>query len=534
MIFKKTLCATWPSKPRCLGRSRLLHALGLLRLRLEFAMRYALCAMPPHPLPLPRGEKGRVGGGLRSSFLLSAMLSALCVFILLGCQAAISTVRPPLEEEGEIYLYIQPFPQEADRLRFTIEKIFAVSSDGREFALGVYLNELKGLDMKRQRLLASGRVPPGSYSGLSFQVKNAIVKAEEGEATLRSPEEPVKIDFPFSVARKRTYLISARFKYPESIGGGFSFSPVFSMFIPGKPLANVAGYVTNPGSSNITVFDKQAGLVVAIIPTGRKPMGMALDQRLRRAYVALSGDDAIDIVDVIAEDVIDRIRLNTGDHPQELALTPDNKLLLAVNQGSNTLSFIDATSRLEVSRIKVGNGPNSVLIDSTGRRAYVFNTVSSSVSVIDIPNRMLLTTIGTDPSPLRGQFNRKGDKIYVIHEWSSYVSAIDPLSLRVTRRFQVRMGMQSIKVDTNTDLVYLGRKTDTVVEAYDPVSFVPVDFISTGGAISYMTIDGEGNNLAMVSSGLKNLIGANLISKKAVFVIDVGESPYWVTMMGER
>jgi YVTN family beta-propeller protein len=462
------------------------------------------------------------------------IIISMFLLILVGCQAAISTVRPPLEEEGEIYLYVQPLPQEANRLRFTVEKVFAVSTDGREFPLDVFLHQLKGSDIKRQRLLASGRLPQGSYHGLSFQVKDAILKVEEGEATLRSPEDPVKIDFPFNVARKRAYLISARFKYPESIRGGFSFSPVFSMFIPGKPLSNVAGYVTNPGSSNITVFDKQAGLAVAIIPTGKKPMGMALDQRLRRAYVALSGDDAIDIVDVIAEDVIDRIRLNTGDHPQELALTPDNKLLLAVNQGSNTLSFIDAASRLEVSRIKVGNGPNSVLIDSTGRRAYVFNTVSSSVSVIDIPNKMLLTTIGTDPSPLRGQFNRKGDKIYVIHEWSSYVSAIDPLSLRVTRRFQVRMGMQSIKVDTNTDLVYLGRKTDTVVEAYDPVSFVPVDFISTGGDIGYMTIDGEGNNLAMVSSGPKNLIGANLISKKAVFVIDVGESPYWVTMMGER
>jgi YVTN family beta-propeller protein len=466
-----------------------------------------------------------------------AMRYALCAVLflgVLGCQAVVSTVKPPLEEEGEIYLYIQPLPQEADRLRFTIEKIFAVGSDGRESALNVYMHELKGTDIKRQRLLASGRVPPGSYSGLSFQVKNAILKVEEGEATLRSPEEPVKIDFPFNVARKRAYLISARFKYPESIKGGFSFSPAFSMVIPGKPLANVTGYVTNSGSSNITVFDKQAGVAVAIIPTGGKPMGMALDQRLRRAYVALSGDDAIDIVDVLAQEVIDRIRLNTGDHPQELALTPDNKLLLAVNPGSNTLSFIDATSRLEVSRIKVGNGPNSVLIDSTGRRAYVFNTVSSSVSVIDIPNKKLLTTIGTDPSPLRGQFNRRGDKIYVIHEWSSYVSAIDPLSLAVARRFQVRMGMQSIKVDTNTDLVYLGRKTDTVVEAYDPVSFVPVDFINTGGGISYMAIDGEANNLTMVSPGLKTLIGSNLISKRAVFLIDVGESPYWVTMMGER
>ena len=466
---------------------------------------------------------------------LCAILYALCVlFVIVGCQAAISTVRPPLEEEGEIYLYIQPLPQEADRLRFTLEKVFAVSSDGREFALDVSLHQLKGPDMKRQRLLASGRLPQGSYSGLSFLVKSAVLKVEEGEATLRSPEEPVKIDFSFNVARKKAYLISARFKYPESIKGGFSFSPVFSMSIPGKPLSNLAGYVTNPGSSNITVFDKQAGLAVAIIATGRKPMGMALDQKLRRGYVALSGDDAIAIVDVVAEDVIDRIRLNTGDHPQELALTPDNRLLLTVNPGSNTVSFIDTSSLIEVNRLKVGNGPNSVLIDSTGRRAYVFNTMASTVSVIDIPNKMLLATIATDPSPLRGQFNRNGDKIYVIHEWSSYVSAINPLSLSVARRFQVRMGLESIKVDTNTDLVYLGRKNDTVVEAYDPFSFVPVDFINTGGGISYMTIDGQENNLHMINPGMKTLMGSNLISKKMVFIIDVGQSPYWVTVMGER
>jgi YVTN family beta-propeller protein len=396
------------------------------------------------------------------------------------------------------------------------------------------MHELKGPDMKRQRLLASGRLPPGPYSGLSFQVKNAILKVEEGEATLRSPEEPVKIDFPFNVVRKKAYLISASFKYAESIKGGFSFSLVFSMFIPGKPLLNLVGYVTNPGSSNITVFDKQAGLAVAIIATGRKPMGMALDQRLRRGYIALSGDDAIDIVDVVAEVVIDRIRLNTGDHPQELALTPDSKLVLTVNPGSNTLSFIDTSSLLEVNRIKVGNGPNSVLINSTGRRAFVFNTVASTVSVIDIPNKMLLATIATDPGPLRGQFNRNGDKIYVIHEWSSYVSVIDPVSLSVARRFQVRMGMESIRVEMNSDLVYLGRKNDTVVEAYDPFSFVPVDFINTGGGISYMTIDGEQNNLVMINPGMKTLVGANLISKKTVFIIDVGESPYWVTMMGER
>jgi hypothetical protein len=49
-----------------------------------------------------------------------------------------------------------------------------------------------------------------------------------------------------------------------------------------------------------------------------------------------------------------------------------------------------------------------------------------------------------------------------------------------------------------------------------------------------MTIDGQENNLVMINPGTKTLMGSNLISKKMVFTVDVGESPYWVTVMGER
>lgn len=174
------------------------------------------------------------------------------------------------------------------------------------------------------------------------------------------------------------------------------------------------------------------------------------------------------------------------------------------------------------------------MINSTGRRAFVFNTLSSTISIIDIPNKALVTTISTEPGPLRGQFNRRGDKLYVIHEWSSYLTVMDPNFLSVMRKFSVRMGIGSIKVDTNTDLVYLGRKNDTVVEVYDPFSFVPVDFIKTGASIAHMTIDGEENNLYMINPEIKTMMVINLISKKMVSEIDVGEGPYWVTVMGER
>ena len=512
---------------------------------------YALYPLRPHALPLPSGERGRMRGKPRClgrSRLLSALCPwrlslgfviryAICAVLflgVLGCQAAISRLRPVLENEGEVYLYVEPFPQEAERLTFNVGAISAISADGREFPLSLSLREIKARDMRRQRLLASGALPPGPYVGFTFKVNKATLKAEEGESDLLVPETPLRNDFNFNVNRKRAYVISITFKYAESISGGFSFSPVFSMIIQARPITSLVGYVTNTGSNNITVFDKKSRRVLAMITTGKGPSGMALDQRLARAYVALSGDDTIELIDVTGGEIIDRIRLTTGDQPQELALTPDGKILLAVNKGSNTVSFIDPSSLIELGRINVGKEPNSISIHPNGIRAFVFNTSSSTISVIDIPNKALVTTLTIDPAPLRGKFNRRADRLYVIHQWSSYLTAIDPASLTIVRRFPVRMGMNSIKVNTQIDLVYMGRARDTIVEVYDPFSFVAVDSINTGGGITYMTIDGDENNLYMVCPEKKSVMVSSLVRKKVTSEMDVGENPYWVTMMGER
>jgi YVTN family beta-propeller protein len=463
------------------------------------------------------------------------MLYALCIFLLLcGCQAAVSRLRPPLGEEGEIYLYLQPYPQEAERLRFSIEGISAVSADGREYPFAISLRDIKASDVRRQRLLASGRVPPGSYVGLSFKVKKAILKVEEGDADLLVPEAPVRTDFPFSISRKRAYVISLSFKFRDSILGGFSFSPAFSAFIPTRPIISLAGYVSNTISNNITVFDKKLGQVVGMIATGKGPAGMALDQRLRRVYIAASGDDEVEVIDITGGELINAIKLSIGDRPQELALTLDGRTLLALNTGTNTVSFIDPLSMSELNRVNVGMGPRSILIDSSGRRAYVFNTVAGTISVLDVASRAVITTFSTDPGPLRGQFNRRGDNLYVIHEMSSFLTVVDPISFRILRRFSIGPRMNFIKVDARTDLAYIGRKNDPFVGVYNPLSFVAVDFIKTGGTIDCMAIDGDENNLYLANSDMKGLMVSNLVRKKILFEMDVGEGPYWVTMMGER
>jgi YVTN family beta-propeller protein len=442
-------------------------------------------------------------------------------------------VRPPLGAEGEVLLYAQPFPQEADRLRFRIEAISARRDDGMEFPVALKLPEIKGREMTRQRFLGDAVLPPGAYLGLTMKVRDAFLRTEEGEAALLTAEAPVRIDFPFRVAEKRASLLWLTFQWAEGVKSGFSFSPAFRISVPPRPVSGLTGYVTSGGSNNVLIFDKGTGQVAGVIATEGGPAGMALDQKGFKAYVALPSADVIEVIDVIAGEITDTITLTMGDRPKELGLTPDGKTLLSLNAGSNTVSFIDVASHIQQARVFVGMGPASILIDPNGRRAYVFNNLSSTISVLDVANKALVTTIGTDPGPIRGQFNSQGDTFYVISQFSPYMSVITAATLS-TKRMYVAMGLNSIKIDTSTGFLYMGRVRDPQVGIYDPNALVPMDYLNAGGAVTYMTIDGEMNNLLMVGPEVERVVAANLISRRVLWAIDVGEAPYWVTLMGER
>lgn len=458
----------------------------------------------------------------------------ISLLFLSACQAKPSQLKPELEDEGDVYIYVQPFPQEAGGLTFNLEKLSAVRSDGSEFPLNLSLSELKGINMVRQRLVASGQLSPGTYTGLSFKVKSASVKEEDGDTPLIVPEEPVKIDFPFTVERKRALVIAISFNYKESVMGRLIFIPSFHIFLPERPLVSLTGFVSNHDSDSITVFDKRSGNVSGVISTGKGPGGIALDQMQRRAYVALSGEDAIQVIDVLRGDAINRINLSPGDAPKELSLAHDGRLLLTANFGSKTVSIIDPLSLIETGRVNVGDGPNSVLIDNAGKRAYVFNSLSNTISVIDIPKRSIAVTLSTETGPLRGQFNRKGDRLYVFYEWSPYLTVIDTSTLSVLKRVFVGPGFSTMKVDASTDMMYVGKKHGFHVEVYDPFTLIPGDYIRAGSGVSCLAIDGEGNNLHILLTEKKSLLIINLVSKRVVSEIDVGDNPFWVTMMGER
>jgi YVTN family beta-propeller protein len=473
----------------------------------------------------------RKGFVIPKTRLLVLSIVSLSIF---ACQARPSLVKPRLEEEGQVFVYLQSLTQEADRLSFRLEGMSAVRGDGSTIPVSLHINEIRGKDLKSDRLLASGELPPGQYLGFSFRVTGATLQGEEGAAALTVADEKPMVSVPFAIARKRAQVVSLIFRYRESLREGMRFAPSFAAEVPGKLPAGLIGMATGRKGNIVTVFDKVTGKVAAVVPTGTSPAGMALNPALRRAYVAISGDDTVEAIDLLGTEVINRGQLTIGDRPEELALAPDRKTLLSANAGSSTVSVIDAASLVEAKRIQVGNGPQSILLDRAGRRGYVFNTLSNTISVLDLGALEVTATIATESGPVRGEFNRAGNRFYVLHKYSPYLSVFDAATLSIVRRVYVGIGGTALKVDPRTDLIYLARRGTGEIAIYDPFSFLPIDSYRTGNDASYLAIDGEGNNLVVVLPGANRLRTVRLIGKGTVSETEVGEDPFWVTLMGER
>lgn len=463
----------------------------------------------------------------------------LALLILAPAMAACAgrpvSYRAPLEKDGELFVYLEPLARGAERLRFVLDGLSAVGHDGSEHPLALSLREVKRKDLKgNQRLLASGVIPPGTYRGLSVSMKKAYLMGEEGEGELLVPDEQVTIEGEFSLPRRQALAVFLQLDPSRSVTDGFLFTPAFALETPINVPLNLTGYITDPGANTIFVFNKKTHRIIGAIATGSGPKGIALDRRRRKAYVALAGSDAVDIVDLAAQSVVSRIRLNPGDGPWELALTPDGRTLVSANYGSGTVSIIDAGSQFETARIKVGEGPADVAIDPQGFRAFVANSLSDTLSVIDLSRKRLQGSVPVGPAPLKVSFNRSGERLYVTSRRSPDLFAVDPAALSVTGRLFVDTGAVSVEVDVRSDLVFVGNALTGEIAILDPATSIVLDSIAVDGTPSFMAIDNEERALFVVLPDIRKILKVNLVSRKVLSEMALVSGVFELAVMGEN
>lgn len=438
------------------------------------------------------------------------------------------------DRDGELWVYLLPFPSDASRLTFRFSEIRAVTADGTAVPLDLTGDGSPEQQSSRMHKLAGGGVPPGQYRGLEIRVADAVLMGEEGPANLIVPDEPVLVDVPFRIRKREAIVLELRFAFRGSVTEDVRFVPKFVAEKARQPAVGLLGLATSPAAQAVSIFDKASGRMVGVIPVDGSPMGMALDAERKRVHVATPDEDSLLTIDLLESQTINRTRGRAGDAPTEVALTPDGRTLLLANSGSRTVSFVDTGSLTETDRTEVGDEPRSIIVSGDGNRAYVFNTASSSVTVIDVPGRRRVGTVGTDAGPFRGQLDRDGETLYVIHRSSLKISLVDTETLVVRSQVYVGSGALELAVDPQTDLVYLSRRGTGEIEIFDPFSLLPVASIPVAGDVTRMTIDPELNLLYALVPASREVHGFSLVGNRLEVRSEVGDDPFWIVVSGEK
>jgi YVTN family beta-propeller protein len=163
------------------------------------------------------------------------------------------------------------------------------------------------------------------------------------------------------------------------------------------------GYITNVGDNTVSVIDVASNAVVATIPVGGVPDGVAITPDGTNAYVTNAFDNDVSVIDIASNTVVTTIPV--GSLPDGIAMTSGGthaqyddtrrhpSLAYVTNGADNTVSVIDTASNTVMTTIQVGQSPNAVSITPDGAYAYVTNQLDDSVSVLDTSSNTVVSTI---------------------------------------------------------------------------------------------------------------------------------------------
>jgi YVTN family beta-propeller protein len=149
------------------------------------------------------------------------------------------------------------------------------------------------------------------------------------------------------------------------------------------------------------------------------PTAVAVSPTDGQVYVVNTGADSVSIID--ADTRIAAVTIAVGRAPYGIALTPDGRTAYVANAGDNSVSVIDTQAPRVTATIAVGENPYGVAIAPDGERVYVTNQTGGSLTVIG----GVRSTIPVGGAPTGVAISPDGARAYVVDNEAHSLIVVD-------------------------------------------------------------------------------------------------------------
>ncbi len=321
--------------------------------------------------------------------LMKEWAGVILLFFIFGCTPYLTSGQPksPQADEGILRLYLNLYSATDEEISFQIKEMQLITEDGKSV---IYPIDQKVRARARARqMLIEQNLPSGNYHRIGFLLAEPVAYSSEGTLALEYKEECFMIEVPVVISLQRVTDLSVNLEVSfQGKGGlnksGFVFSPKMSRGKKATALKSLMAYVSNEADDTVTVIDRLTNSVVSVIPVGKQPKGVVVDQKGTYAYVANYGSNTISVIDTMTNEVEEPIDLPLGLGPSALAVSPDGRYLFTANTGSNNISVIDTDLKKVIETLEAGHQPFDVAVSPSGLCLYVTNNGSDDLHVFNL------------------------------------------------------------------------------------------------------------------------------------------------------
>src|SRR5258708_6794598 len=124
--------------------------------------------------------------------------------------------------------------------------------------------------------------------------------------------------------------------------------------------------VTNQLDGTVSVINTQTNRVIATMPAGRAPEGVAVTPDRRHVYVADNGSGEVSVLSTRTDKIVAIVHV--GMRPSGVGLSPDGRHLYVANGGSNSASGIDTRTNPVTAPVPLRTPPASLNLSPRASR----------------------------------------------------------------------------------------------------------------------------------------------------------------------
>jgi YVTN family beta-propeller protein len=265
---------------------------------------------------------------------------------------------------------------------------------------------------------------------------------------------------------------------------------------------------------------------------------------LDRVYTADQNTNTISVFNPASNTLLGQIKLGNARpdvlsplyrgeiNVHGLGYSPDHKTLIAISNGSNSVTFIDTATNKVKGKTYVGRSPHEGFFSADGKEVWVVVRGEDYISVIDPVTFKETRRIQTDLGPGMVQFHPNGKLAFAVSSFTPTVDVIDVASHEIVKRISVVSPFSPfLQFTPDFSEMWMTHKDVGKVTRISTSTLEVTSVIDTGFITNHLAFAKVGDEVrAYVTVGGENLVKVYSTGKEAKLLatIATGALPHGI------